>query len=383
MKDAPHPDRPPRHVALAHDWLTGMRGGERVLELLCRMFPDAPILTLIHNPAAVSDLINRHPIRTSWLQRVPGIARHYRPFLPLFPAAARSLHAPPADLFISTSHCVAKGMPAPAGARHLCYCFTPMRYAWVCPDAYFGRNPLARLLVRPLLAGLRRWDLAANARVDLFVAISRHVRQRIQTHYNRDARVVYPPVDTAFWTPAPGVAEPSRPGRDLGRYDLVVSALVPYKRIEVAIQAYTRSGFPLRIVGAGTEFQVLRNRAAPNVEFLGWLPDERVRDLYRNCRALIFPGEEDFGLVPLEAQACGRPVLALGRGGVLESVRDGLTGLFFPESTPDALLAAVARFEAAVWDPAAIRRHAETFGIPSFMNAFDACIQECLAAQRK
>lgn len=365
-------------VVFAHDWLTGMRGGERVLELLCQAFPGAPIHTLIHNPAAVSDLINRRVVRTSWLQRIPGIVRHYRRFLPLFPIAARSLKGPPADLFISTSHCVAKGMPVPAGARHMCYCFTPMRYAWVCPDDYFGRHPAVQLLIRPLLAWLRRWDRTANARVDFFVAISRHVRERIQTYYGRESRVVYPPVNTDFWTPDPEADSRPRPGRDQGGYDLMVSALVPYKRLDVAIRAYARSGFPLRIVGTGVEFGALRRLATPNIVFLGWQPDDRVRQLYRECRALIFPGEEDFGLVPLEAQSCGRPVVALARGGVLESVRDGVTGLFFKEQTPEALMGALSRFETAVWNPAVIRRHAETFSIPSFRKAFEFCIQECL-----
>ncbi len=365
-------------VALAHDWLTGMRGGERVLELLCRAFPQAPINTLIHAPDLVSRLINSHTINASWLQRAPGIKRHYRMFLPLFPAAARSLPAQPADLMISTSHCVAKGMPLRPGARHLCYCFTPMRYAWICPETYFGKNFFSRMLIAPLLAALRRWDLAANAKVNLFVAISQHVRQRIQTHYRRDAKVVYPPVDTDFWTAADDADHRPRKGVEIGAYDLIVSALVPYKRLDIAVRAYARSGFPLRIVGVGSEFDSLRGMAGPNTNFLGWLPDERIRELYRGCRALIFPGEEDFGLVPLEAQACGKPVMAFGSGGALETVRENSTGVFFKAPTPESLLDAVARFEARTWDPAAIRQHAEAFNIPAFTSAFNDCIQECL-----
>ncbi len=362
--------RRPLKTALAHDWLTGMRGGERVLELLCRLFPEAPIYTLIHDPNAVSTTINSHQIHTSWLQRIPGITRHYRPFLPLFPAAARSFSPQPADLFISASHCVAKGIAPPPGSRRLCYCFTPMRYAWVCPKDYFGRNPLVALLIKPLLAALRRWDIAANSRVDKFVAISRHVQQRIRDYYGRDADVVYPPVDTEYWTPDPTAEQPPGPGRELGEYYLVLSALVPYKRIDIAVKACAKSGKPLRVVGTGTEYNNLRKAAGPNTQFLGRLPDDEIRNLYRNCRALIFPGEEDFGLVPLEVQACGRPVIAL---------RKDVTGLFFSTPDPDALNEAVARFESETWDPAAIRSHAEKFNIPAFEKAFERCVKECLA----
>ncbi|MBN1558079.1 MAG: glycosyltransferase, partial [Lentisphaerae bacterium] len=232
-------------MALAHDWLTGMRGGERVLELLCRQYPDAPLYTLIHNRSAVSDLINAHCVHTSFLQSVPGIMAHYRRYLPLFPAAVARMPAADADLLISTSHCVAKSLRVRPGGRHVCYCFTPMRYAWTFYEDYFGRNPLKALCVKPLLAALRRWDRRTAARVDHFVAISRHVRDRIRRFYGRDADVVYPPVNTDLWTPGPD------PAQHQG-FDLVVSALVPYKRIDLAVRAYTASGYPLKIVGSGS-----------------------------------------------------------------------------------------------------------------------------------
>ena len=368
--------RQPLEAALAHDWLTGMRGGERVLELLCRRFPKAPIYTLIHDPNAVSATINSHQIHTSWLQRMPGIMRHYRHFLPLFSGAAAFAQA--RRPFHQHQPLRGKRL-SPSGSRHLC-CATPMRYAWVCPKDYFGRSPCCAA-DKTLLAALRHWD-AANSRVDKFVAISRHVQQRIRDYYGRDADVVYPPVNTEYWTPDPAADQRPRPGRELGEYYLVLSALVPYKRIDIAVKACAKSGKPLRVVGSGTEYENLRKAAGPNIQFLGRLPDDEIRNLYRNCRALLFPGEEDFGLVPLEVQACGRPVMALGRGGALETVRKDVTGLFFATPDPDALNEAVARFESATWDPAAICSHAEAFNIPAFEKAFERCIQECLAKNR-
>jgi glycosyltransferase involved in cell wall biosynthesis len=357
------------NVVLCHDWLTGMRGGERVLEILCQAFPRAPIYTLIHNPAAVSAAINRHSIHASWLQRVPGIMRRYRGFLPLFPATIERFRLPPADLIISTSHCVAKGIRPPPGVPHLCYCFTPMRYAWLFQNEYLGRNPLKRALAAPLLAALRRWDRRASVRVDRFVAISRNVQHRIRDFYGRAADVVHPPVDTEHWTPA---------GPPLRGYDLIVSALVPYKRLDLAIRAYAQIGYPLKIVGVGSELARLRALAGPHVTFLGWQTDEQVLQLYRNCRMLVFPGEEDFGLVPLEAQACGRPVVAFARGGAEETVRHGVTGVLFAEQSERALTAAVTDCADRRWDRAAIRAHAEQFGVAPFVQGLAARIAETL-----
>lgn len=359
-------------VALCHDWLTGMRGGERVLELLCDTFPDAPVYTLIHNRAAVSDRINSHRILTSWLQAVPGVMGRYRSMLPLFPAAAASLHVEPCDLLISASHCVAKAVRPPPGARHLCYCFTPMRYAWVFQREYLEGSPVKRFVAAPLLAWLRRWDRKTAKRVDSFVAISRHVQDRIARFYGRGSEIVYPPVNTEWWTPG-------GPGQDVGKYDLVVSALVPYKRIDLAVTVYNRTGYPLKIVGTGGEMGKLRAMAGPNVELLGWQTDEVIRDLYRRCRMLVFPGEEDFGIVPLEAQSCGRPVVALGRGGALETVLDGRTGVFFAGQDESSLEAAIARCAATPWDTAALRQHAERFGHRAFLGGMAAAVERCMA----
>ncbi|MDD5482582.1 MAG: glycosyltransferase [Kiritimatiellae bacterium] len=361
-------------VVLAHDWLTGMRGGERVLEYLCRMFPRAPIYTLVYNPAAVSDVINRHPVKTSWLQKIPGAFKYYRSFLPFFPGAIEGLRVEePADLVISLSHCVAKGLIPPAGARHLCYCFTPMRYAWVFYGEYFGSNPLKKATLAPVLRRLRQWDKASSARVDSFVTLSEHVRKRIGDFYNREAAVVYPPVDLSFWKPAGG-APAGRPGD----YDLVVSALVPYKRIDIAVRAYTQSGFPLKIAGGGPESRKLKRLAGKNIVFLGRVTDGQLLELYRNCRALVFPGEEDFGIVPVEAQACGRPVVAYARGGALETVADGATGVFFEQQDEKSLLAAVEKCAAARWDAEVIRANAARFSGQNFIAGLRANIMKCL-----
>ena len=357
-------------VSLCHDWLTGMRGGERVLELLCQGFPSAHVYTLIHNAPAVSDAINAHPISTSWLQRLPGIATHYRSLLPLFPAALRSLKASKSDILISTSHCVAKSMRAPGGTPHLCYCFTPMRYAWTFFREYLGANPLKSLAAKPLLAALRRWDRKTSAGVDRFVAISRHVQKRIADFYGRESDVVYPPVDTVRLTPGDNVP---------GDFDLIVSALVPYKRVDLAVRAYTRTGHPLRVIGVGGEEARLRELAGPNISFLGWQDDDTVLDHYRRCRLLVFPGEEDFGIVPLEVQACGRPVVAYGVGGATETVVDGVSGVFFEEQTGESLLEAVERAAAQSWDRQAIRCNAERFDTVHFINGLAESIRQCIA----
>lgn len=356
-------------VILCHDWLTGMRGGERVLELLCRAFPHAHILSLFADPDAISETIGAHSITTSLLQQIPGITRNYRLFLPLFPWAIEHIPVPDADLIISTSHCVAKGLRPPVNARHLCYCFTPMRYAWTFYDEYFGHSRLKSLAAAMLLPPLRAWDRKSAQRVDTFVAISEHIRRRLRDFYGREAGVVYPPVDVARLTPDT---------RTRQEFDLVVSALVPYKRLDLAVRAYTRSGYPLTIVGTGSERARLQQYAGAHIRFLGWQPDDAVVNLYRSCRLLVFPGEEDFGLVPLEAQACGCPVVAYARGGALETVKEGVSGVFFREQTETALLQAVNRAGAFPWNTAAIRAHAETFSPQRFIDGLAREIHACL-----
>jgi glycosyltransferase involved in cell wall biosynthesis len=365
---------PALDVVLGHDWLTGMRGGERVLELLCRAFPRAPIVTLLGRPQHVSETIRSHRLVCSALQRLPRVHAYYRYLLPLFPAAVAGLRCPPGRLLITTSHCAIKSLRPAPGMKHLCYCFTPMRYVWSFEDEYFGRNPLKRALLAPVSAGLRAWDRRTAAGVDRFVTLSRHVRNRIWDSYERDADVVYPPVNVGFHTPASDgpAGPPAEP------FDLIVSALVPYKRIDLAVKAYTRMGRTLRIVGSGSLAGTLKRQAGPTVEFLGRRSDEEIRDLYRQCRLLVFPGEEDFGIVPVEAQACGRPVVAFGRGGVTESVIAGETGVFFKEQTEDSLIDAVRQCDARSWDPARIRANAERFGGQPFIDGMARSVEACL-----
>lgn len=359
-------------VTLAHDWLTGMRGGERVLEVLCEGFPRAPIVSLLNVQNAVSDTIARHPIRTSWVQHIPGIARNYRYFLPVFPAAVHSLGVQGGDLLLSTSHCVAKAVRARPGTPHLCYCFTPMRYAWLFQREYLGGPSIRRLAAAPLLAALRHWDRRTSRRVTRFVGISRHVQERIQRFYGRPSDLVYPPVDTAFFTPA------SIPRED---FDLIVSALVPYKRVDLAIEAYRHLNRRLKVVGIGGDLARLRASASGNVEFLGRQTDAAIRDLYRRARLLIFPGEEDFGIVPVEAQACGCPVIAYRCGGATETVIDGLSGLFFDRQDAAALAEAITMGADAAWQPEAIRAHAETFSTDRFIAGLSQSILNCLATR--
>ena len=360
-----------KRVILGHDWLTGMRGGERVLTHFCEAFPDSPLVTLLADPSTVNTTIANREIITSFMQRIPSVTKNYRKMLPLMGAAATSVKVPAGDLLLTTSSCVAHAFEPPDGMKMLCYCFTPMRYAWLFPKEYLG--PVKAALAAPYLAYLRDWDRRHSTRVNRYVAISRHVQQRIKDFYGRESDIVYPPVDTGRCTPAPDG------GAANGGYDLIVSAIVPYKKIDLAAEAYGKLGFPLKIVGTGSSAQKIARTAADNVDFLGWKSDEEVLALYRNCRFLIFPGEEDYGIVPLEAMACGKPVIAFGRGGATETVADGLSGLFFAEQTADALCDAVRRAEKTVWNHAAIRRHAEKFGVSQFLEGMAACVSKTLS----
>jgi glycosyltransferase involved in cell wall biosynthesis len=352
-------------VALVHDWLTGMRGGERCLEVLCALFPEAPLYTLLHVPGSVSPVIERRRIVTSFVQRLPAAATRYRQYLPLFPAAVRGFDLTGHDLVISLSHCAAKAVRRPPGALHVSYCFSPMRYVWDLYDDYFGARAgvLVRTLMPPVAAALRAWDRRTDG-VDAFVAISRHIADRIRRVYGREADVIHPPVDIARF----------RPADTLDDYYLVVSALVPYKRVDLAVAAAGRLGRRLLIVGSGPEEARLRAMAGPSVTFLGWRPDAEVAELYARCRAVLFPAVEDYGIVPLEAAAAGRPTLALARGGALETMvglddgREPATAVFFAEPTVESLAGAMRSFETAAhrFDPRALRARAARFDRPIF-----------------
>jgi len=361
-------------VALIHDWLTGMRGGEKVLDALCEVFPSADLFTLVYVPGTASPTIERRRIVGSPVQWLPGVARRYREYLPLFPFAIEQFDLDGYDLVISTSHCAAKSVVVPGRARHLCYCLTPMRYAWDQFDAYFGPERVGARkseLLRPILAWLARWDRATAGRVHRYLAISQYVARRIAVYYNRVSSIVFPPVDTDFYTPDQAPVS--------SRF-LVVSALVPYKRVDLAMAAARRAGVPLTIVGDGPDMASLQALAGGGVELVGRKTDAEVRDLYRSSIATVLPGEEDFGIVPVEAQACGRPVVALGRGGAMDTVVPGVTGVLVPDLTVDALadgFRAVARLP---WDSAAIRSHAERFSRDAFKRGIARAASELMAA---
>ena len=351
--------------AIVHDWLTGMRGGEKLLDVLCELLPGSDLYTMIHVPGQVTPQIENRRIVASWLNRLPGAARYYRYLLPLMPSAARRLKLRGYDLAVAINHCVAHGADVEAGTRFVSICLTPMRYAWGMLDSYF---PRARRLdprywaLRWLGRRLRAWDRRAAQRVTDFVAISRHVQERLRGAYGRDSTVIYPPVDTQYYQPL---------DRPPGNFYLWVGALAPYKRIDLALGAFAALDRKLLVIGQGQDERWARGNAPPNVTFLGRQPDEVLRAHYATCRALLFPGEEDFGIVPLEAQACGRPVIAYGSGGALETLVDARspaagqrpTGVLFDEPTADALRDAVRRFEQceSEFDPQAIRAHALRF----------------------
>jgi len=359
-----------RRAALVHDWLTCMRGGEKVLAALGEIFPGAPIHTLFHFPGSVSPEIEAHPIATSFLQRAPGLNRRYRHYLPLFPAAIEDLDLSGADLVVSSSHCVAKGALPPPGAFHLCYCHTPMRYAWDQERAYFPRRRGAVARLRAVaLSRLRTWDVASASRVDLFVANSRFVARRIHRYYGRpegEIEVVPPPVDVERFTP--GEAAPEASGAR--GYALAVSALAPYKRLDVAIAACARLGIELRIVGEGPEGRRLAAAAGGQTRFLGRVAPERLRDLYRGALCFVQPGVEDFGIAAVEALACGAPVVARGRGGVTDIVEDGRHGVLYDDGdAPDeaaALAAAIDRARQIRFNTLDLRGRAEGFSAGRF-----------------
>ncbi len=363
-------------IALVHDWLTGMRGGEKALEVLCERFPQAELFTLVHVPGSVSPTIERHRIHPSFIQHLPMAGRFYRQYLPLFPAAVERWDFEGFDLILSSSHCAVKSVLHPAGGRHLCYCFTPMRYAWDQFDAYFGPGrlgPIKSAAMRAVMSRLAEWDRRTSDRADRYVAISHHVAGRIARYYNREATVVYPPVDTTFFQPDQTPSE---------GFALVVSALVPYKRISVAIDACARARVPLQIVGDGPDRTNLERASNRDTRFLGRVSDVAIRDLYRRAAVVLLPGEEDFGIVPLEAQACGRPVVALGRGGAVETVVAGETGMLAAEPGAEAFADAVSRALAHRFDAGAIRRHAERFGRDRFGDEMEALVAETMQAKQ-
>jgi glycosyltransferase involved in cell wall biosynthesis len=358
-------------VALVHDWLLGMRGGEWVLTSLLKLFPLATVHTLFYHPRGISTFINRHPIRPSPLNALPGARYYYRRLLPFLPHAVEALRLDPrAELVLSTSHCVAHGVRRPRGAVQVNYCLSPMRYLYDQQAQYYRVGRFSRWGLERIAARLRRWDRAAARRADHLWAISRFVARRIESAWGLQARVIYPPVRTQVFRP------PDEPRRG-GEY-LMVAAMVPYKRVELAIQAARRLSIPLRIVGGGPLLRSMRRLAGPTVTLEGRVGERRLIQLYQTCRGLLFPGEEDFGIVPLEAMACGLPVLGLAAGGLLETLEPGVCGAFFDQPTVDSLAAAWRAFDPESYLPAALRAHAERFSEQRFLNEFALALAAAL-----
>lgn len=355
-------------TAIIHDWLNGMRGGEKVLEELLALYPDADIFTLFYEPPSVSPLIRSKNVHVSRLNRNPLIRSHYRYFLPLFPRHIEAFDLRAYSLVISSSHCVAKGaVPAPA-ALHASYIHSPMRYAWDQYYAYFAAAGFwRRQIIEREMSRLRVWDVASASRVDRFAANSAYVRQRIQKYYRRDAAVIHPPVDTDFFQPLP------RPSRD---YYLLVSALVPYKNIDLVMAAFRGVNERLVVVGRGSEEKRLRKMAGANVQMLPEVDGEKLRELYGNARALVFAGVEDFGLTFAESQACGTPVIAYDRGGVRDIVQDRQTGLLFADASAAGLKAALADFSRLDLSVEAMRRNSLRFSRPRFREEFGRFVSE-------
>ncbi len=360
-------------VALVHDWLIHMRGGEKVLDALAELYPGAVLYTLFYDRKKISPKLARLTIKASFLQYFPGIKYYYRWLLPILPWAIRSLKIEDADLVISSSHCVAKGIRVPENAYHVCYCHTPMRYLWGFQDVYFNRYLApVRLLIDAVFHFLKKWDLKTNERVNLFVANSGYIKKRIKTVYLRDAVVVHPPVETDFFKPADDNPSLRKGEAIFGNdteanldYYLAVSHFVPYKRLDLVIEAFNRLERRLVVIGSGplaSQYQKLRKN--DQISFWGGVSDEELRRTYSEARALIFPTEEDFGIVPLEAQACGAPVIAFRKGGALETVK---SGVFFDEQTPEAIREAVLRFEGQSFDRTEVSQKVQGFGRKYFL----------------
>lgn len=363
-------------VAIVHYWLVTMRGGEKVLEELCRLYPQADIFTHVVDRARISQAILGHRIETSFIARLPGAVRHYQKYLPLMPLALEQLDLRGYDLVISSESGPAKGVITGENTLHLCYCHSPMRYLWnMYHDYRESTNGLTRALMAPTFNYLRQWDLASAARVDHFIANSTTVQRRIAKTYRRTADVIHPPVAVEDFAPAEKPED----------FYLLCGQLVPYKRADIAVAAFNRLGKNLVVVGDGSERQKLSRMAGPTVRILGSQPSGTLRDLYARCRALIFPGEEDFGIVPVEAMASGRPVIAYDRGGVRDSVRDGISGILFPDPGIEGLIAGVARFEAMehVFSPAVIAQQAARFSASRFRAEITALVDAKFAQFRE
>lgn len=364
-------------LALVHDWLNQIGGAEDVLAALVNLYPSSPIFTSIYAPDLMPDSYQNWDIHTLWMDRLPAIHRHHQPYLPLYPLAWQGLNLRDVDVILSNKSGFCHGLRFdPTSAIHICYCLAPTRYVWQL-DAYIQREGLGALVktgLNPLIALMKRWDFQAAQRVTHFIAISTEIQQRIRAWYQRDSAIIYPPVDTTRFQPvAPSQVED---------YFLIVSRLIPYKRIDLAVQAATRLNLPLKIGGRGRDLERLRALAGPTVEFLGYVPDEELPALMAKARAFIFPGLEDFGITPVQASAAGRPVIAYRGGGALDTVLPGVTGEFFTEPTVESLMQVMATFDASRYDPARVRQHALRFDTHIFNQQISAFAEQAWDAFR-
>jgi glycosyltransferase involved in cell wall biosynthesis len=356
-------------VALVHDWLTGRRGGEKVLEVFTEIYPDAPIYTLFHFPGSQIPDIEHKRIVSSFIQKLPCLKKRYRFYLPLFPLAVELFDLQEFDFIISSSHCVAKGAIPRPDALHVSYVHSPMRYAWNQYSSYFSPEVLgffSRRIIPPIIHRLRIWDESSSHRVDHFIANAKAVADRIHRYYRRPADVLHPPVDTEFFVPGDGKED----------YFLIVSALVPYKRIDLAVETFNRTGERLKIIGEGPDFRKLKSRAKSNIEFLGSVSPDDLLKAYQESRALLMPGEEDFGINSLESQACGVPVIAFGRGGAKETVLPGETGVLYEEPGIEGLSHALDKFKDMNFNKTTIRANAIKFSRDSFKKGISSYFQQ-------
>jgi glycosyltransferase involved in cell wall biosynthesis len=365
------------NLALVHDWLNQMGGAEDVLAELVSMYPQSPIYTSLYAPELMPVAYRSWDIRTLWMDKLPGIYQHHQPYLPLYPLAWQGLNLSEYDVILSNKSGFCHGLQFnPKSTIHICYCLAPTRYVWQL-DSYIKREGIGKIAemgLRPLVRLMQQWDYAAAQRVTHFIAISTEIQERIQTYYNRDSLIIYPPVATERFTPA----TPS----EVEDYFLIVSRLIPYKRIDLAVQAATRLGLPLKIGGKGRDMERLQAMAGSTVEFLGFVPDEELPRLMAKAKAFIFPGLEDFGITPVQAEAAGRPVIAYKGGGALDTVIEGVTGEYFTEQTVDSLAAVIQSFDAAKYDPVTIRNHALKFDTAIFKQQIDSFVEQAWHAHQ-
>ncbi len=362
-------------IALVHDWLNQIGGAEDVLEALKRNYPISPVYTSIFAKTLMPAHYRDWEIRTLWINRLPGIHRRHQVYLPLYPLAWNKLEIDNFDVILSNKSGFCHGLRFPSESLHICYCLTPTRYVWQLDNYLAGEDlgKTATLLLKPLVALLKRWDYSAAQRVTHFIAISTAVRERISRFYRRESTVIFPPVETARFA--------SIDSEDVEDYYLVVSRLIPYKRIDLAIQAATELGLKLKIAGAGRDRERLQALAGANIEFLGFVPEAELPRLLARCKALIFPGLEDFGIAPVQAQAAGRPVIAFGAGGALDTVVPGVTGEHFPEMTIDSLKEVWRNFDERAYNPQEIRRHARKFDTSLFVKRINAFVEQAWRAR--